>query len=286
MSALDRRMSAVVALSSLVACAKLAGPNASASATAPSVIPPMDASAQLTAASANEDRAPRALACLAHWYGATPQRRRGDWGLMLAAEPWLPLHDGIAKDFQKQLERPDLYDMLSQRYESNRSASPIARAGFDPGRIRVESLFRSVYGASAEEVERRLVAVNIMGREVRFHGKAAGALERVANRLKLLHRSSRIIEEFDRVDTFSWRVIEGTERLSAHAFGIAIDLNPGLADFWRWSKATRWRHPMPLQIVAVFESEGFVWGGSWNHYDSMHFEYRPEMFDPDCQASE
>ncbi|NUM57423.1 MAG: M15 family metallopeptidase, partial [Bdellovibrionaceae bacterium] len=27
-----------------------------------------------------------------------------------------------------------------------------------------------------------------------------------------------------------------------------------------------------------FESEGFIWGGKWNHYDTMHFEYRPELF--------
>jgi hypothetical protein len=25
-----------------------------------------------------------------------------------------------------------------------------------------------------------------------------------------------------------------------------------------------------------------VWGGRWYHYDTMHFEYRPELFDPRC----
>jgi len=27
----------------------------------------------------------------------------------------------------------------------------------------------------------------------------------------------------------------------------------------------------------VFERHGFIWGGRWWHYDTMHFEYRPEL---------
>ena len=27
----------------------------------------------------------------------------------------------------------------------------------------------------------------------------------------------------------------------------------------------------------IFEKHGFIWGGRWYHYDTMHFEYRPEM---------
>ena len=34
---------------------------------------------------------------------------------------------------------------------------------------------------------------------------------------------------------------------------------------------------MPLELVAAFERHGFVWGGKWWHYDTMHFEYRPEL---------
>jgi len=34
---------------------------------------------------------------------------------------------------------------------------------------------------------------------------------------------------------------------------------------------------MPQQIVDIFERHGFIWGGKWYHYDTMHFEYRPEL---------
>ena len=39
----------------------------------------------------------------------------------------------------------------------------------------------------------------------------------------------------------------------------------------------KYRNAIPLQIVDVFERHGFIWGGRWNHFDTMHFEYRPEL---------
>ncbi len=41
-----------------------------------------------------------------------------------------------------------------------------------------------------------------------------------------------------------------------------------------------WRNAIPLEIVAAFERRGFIWGGRWAHYDTMHFEYRPELLLP------
>ena len=38
-----------------------------------------------------------------------------------------------------------------------------------------------------------------------------------------------------------------------------------------------YKNRMPLEIVEAFEHEGFIWGGQWAHYDTMHFEYRPEL---------
>ena len=54
------------------------------------------------------------------------------------------------------------------------------------------------------------------------------------------------------------------------------------ADYWRWSKPDktgryRYRNRVPLEIVELFERHGFIWGGKWYHYDTMHFEYRPEL---------
>jgi D-alanyl-D-alanine carboxypeptidase len=31
------------------------------------------------------------------------------------------------------------------------------------------------------------------------------------------------------------------------------------------------------EIVRIFEAHGFIRRGKWYHYDTMHFEYRPEL---------
>ena len=35
-----------------------------------------------------------------------------------------------------------------------------------------------------------------------------------------------------------------------------------------------------LAALEIFERHGFIWGGKWYHYDTMHFEYRPELLAP------
>ena len=84
--------------------------------------------------------------------------------------------------------------------------------------------------------------------------------------------------------TFNWRTIAGTDRLSSHSFGITIDINVKFANYWKWDLNNRgktdsipYKNNIPYEIVEVFEKYGFIWGGKWYHYDSMHFEYRPEL---------
>jgi len=45
--------------------------------------------------------------------------------------------------------------------------------------------------------------------------------------------------------------------------------------WWRIPYERRWMPPEPL--VRAFERQGFVWGGKWFYFDTMHFEYRPEI---------
>jgi hypothetical protein len=30
----------------------------------------------------------------------------------------------------------------------------------------------------------------------------------------------------------------------------------------------------------VLEKHGFIWGGKWYHFDTMHLEHRPELLPP------
>ena len=67
-----------------------------------------------------------------------------------------------------------------------------------------------------------------------------------------------------------------------HAYGAAVDLNLHWSGYWLWdegqnARVIRYRNRMPQDIVDAFERHGFIWGGKWYHYDTMHFEYRPEL---------
>ena len=48
-------------------------------------------------------------------------------------------------------------------------------------------------------------------------------------------------------------------------------MKPGADGLYHWS------NKIPAEIIAAFEKHGFIWGGRWYHYDTMHFEYRPEL---------
>ena len=58
-------------------------------------------------------------------------------------------------------------------------------------------------------------------------------------------------------------------------------MNVDKAAYWRWQTpaqlATFSRKNWPNEIVEAFERHGFIWGGKWWHFDTMHFEYRPEI---------
>lgn len=61
------------------------------------------------------------------------------------------------------------------------------------------------------------------------------------------------------------RYIAGSTSLSLHSFGIAVDLNvPGN------QRGTVGE--IDREVVAIFKSWGFGWGGDWSYTDPMHFE--------------
>ena len=98
------------------------------------------------------------------------------------------------------------------------------------------------------------------------------------------------IENLKTIYSFQQRNIRGTENASYHSYGLALDLVPKSYDRknanWLWSTAftDEW-HLTPLEkrwsppqaVIDAFEKNGFVWGGKWVHFDTIHFEYAPEI---------
>jgi len=216
--------------------------------------------------------APAAIGCLTRLYAASAIETADGWALQIGNKI-VPFDDHLAKSFDDKLSNPVVKDMFSIRYTPG-EIRPVTVENEDPGRIRIESLFAATYPKND------LVQIDFAGQNIRVHRKVAEAFSRVAKRLE---PGRRKYADFLRPlgGTISDRKIAGTNRTSTHAYGIAIDLNPARAHYWRWS-AGRWQNKIPQSLVDAFEAEGFIWGGRWAHFDTMHFEYRPELLDAKC----
>jgi hypothetical protein len=191
------------------------------------------------------------------------------------------------KPFSEKLDQADIRDQFAIAY-------PLATAPFqapgtdqDPGRIRNDAFFLKMYGDCRKgEVTPNLRAVpwlpNHGGSTVR-----ATAINGVADQLEQVSRDLDLLPApmikylVPMSGIYNCRPIAATNRLSVHAFGAAIDINAKFGDYWLWAKRPDgtivWRNQIPEKIVEIFERHGFIWGGRWYHFDSLHFEYRPEL---------
>jgi hypothetical protein len=197
----------------------------------------------------------------------------------------MPISDGITnKSFEELLNRPDIKDQFAIPYPLG-SPLKIPAVNEDPGRIRYEPLFLKMYGDCRKgEVQKRLKPVAWMPR-------AGGGTVSVTTVNGVHERLTDVVKDLERLPgamtpylvpaagTYNCRPIAGTGRLSVHAYGAAIDISTRFADYWLWDKARilTWKNRIPAEIGEIFERHGFIWGAKWYHFDTMHFEYRPEL---------
>lgn len=107
-----------------------------------------------------------------------------------------------------------------------------------------------------------------------------------------------LLEEFDWDDNasmeanntsgFNYRMIAGTDKLSNHSYGLAIDVNPLMNPYF--ASDNQWYPNNGLGyidrdtdkigmfskthiITQAFLERGFTWGGDWDRPDYHHFEF-------------
>jgi len=190
------------------------------------------------------------------------------------------------KSFDDLLRKATVLDQFHFAYPRGRLERPPG-SNEDPGRFRNTAFFRKLYGDCTKgEVSKQLVPVTWLPKSVgkrilitKANG-VADKLDAVSKEIDALPPAIRRAA-YPIAGTYVCRHVADTGQFSMHAYGAAIDLNLAVSDYWfkdqKEQGSFSYRNRMPLEIVEIFERHGFIWGGKWQHYDTMHFEYRPEL---------
>lgn len=217
-----------------------------------------------------------------------------------------------------RINNPDISSVIEWEYPFGKVDLPFTIEDGDPGRIRYEPLLMAIYGANESQVKKNLVKIDFLGQKINVNAKlgAADALSAISKDLqKIQGFQKRFWESREFSGSFNWRKVAGTNRLSVHSFGAAVDFtiknDSSKKTYWLWvakcivpgcEKIEENLSVLPVdlesldtfviknsgltadEVVSVFEKHGYIWGGKWHHFDTMHFEFRPEFLDFHAQS--
>jgi hypothetical protein len=193
--------------------------------------------------------------------------------------------DGINdKSYLEMIERPDIEDQFTFAYPV-----PTQKAirYDDPGRVRNDTFFRMIYGQTKEAVENNLTTIDWCPR---FGGGSIRVTRVLGIDQKLRAIAAELENHPEWADWLKGGAIaynsekKKTWNRAPHDLGYSIDLlKPGNYHWQTECGCTRENAEikggdrLPDELIAIFEKHGFIWGGNWYHYESLHFEYRPEL---------
>ncbi len=146
------------------------------------------------------------------------------------------------------------------------------------------------------QTEESLVKAVLFGKNVNVNKVVAEQFASINATVEDLAQNDEEVRDFletlSESSGYSWRPVAGTNRLSNHSYGLAIDVLPqGWGNkmmYWAWVRDFNddWMlvpqedlWTPPEKIVQIMLDHGFIWGGTWAIYDTMHFEYKPELIE-------
>jgi hypothetical protein len=144
------------------------------------------------------------------------------------------------------------------------------------------------------EADQRVKTIRFLGKSVNVHYLIMENLSLVEEQIFAAAKKDPQVQAWingiNTLEGWTWRDIAQTQSRSFHAYGLAVDLLPkslgGKETYWLWAsqKKPEWwnisyneRYHPPAAVIKAFETYGFIWGGKWLFFDTMHFEYRPEI---------
>lgn len=235
--------------------------------------------------------------------------RNGDWCIELDGKTFawaegrlLPLEKieqaenyGLQKiyPYTGEPRNPDLYTK-AEIAELKKLGTKAAIAEEKP----VDNTFTALLlgGQNRGIMEKHIAKTSIFNQRVNVNQLIVQLAEKIDEEVQQLAETDPAIKTFInkiyQIGGYNWRTIDGTAgRRSYHCYGVALDITEGnnqKVTYWEWErvwnenwmlvKQSRLWSP-PVEVIKVFEKYGFIWGGTWDEYDTMHFEYRPELIE-------
>ena len=232
--------------------------------------------------------------------------RNGDWALLIDGT-WFYWAEGRLLPEELRLDWRSYSRHPFYRYPKDlpplRVLSPEEKEGLE---ARLETreenpptrhpgLFNALWELHDRETSwRKVKTIYFLGLKTQIHRDLLEDLADVEEDIYAAAHTSaevrRFIDSLAQLEGYSWRRISGTASLSFHSYGTALDLLPlsygGKQAYWRWAMPhfEEWyaipyenRFSPPPEVIEAFENHGFIWGGKWFYFDTIHFEYRPEL---------
>ena len=256
-----------------------------------------------------EDRAETILRAVARAYPdrtREPEFRDGDWSIEVYGERFYfaegRLLPAFLRDRASEYDPQPFYNYQKELppwkpFTEEESARMKEQEGIRRQRMpkRSQHFYDALWRThNRDEGWEHVKQIRFLGHPVQVHYSILVELSLVEEQILRTAKNNAAVRQWinnlKTIDGWNWRNISSTQSRSYHAYGAAIDLLPkslgGLETYWLWTAQripdwwtvpyTKRFHP-PEEVIKAFESFGFIWGGKWRYYDTMHFEYRPEI---------
>jgi len=259
------------------------------------------------------DRAEQVMKALAAAYPLRIEKadfQNGDWAVMLD-DTWYYYAEGrlLPEEllssvseyspvffYNYQRELPPWTEPAAEQTGRFRDRGRNNNNGNTPRLRRSSSFQEGLWQASnRDESSQRVEPVNFLSHSVTVHSDIVEILSRVEERIMAAAKTDPHVQSWianiGEMHGWNWRNVAGSLSRSNHSYGIAIDILPqslgGKETYWQWAsqRGKEWwnipyedRYHPPDAVIKTFEAYGFIWGGKWMFFDTMHFEYRPEVF--------
>ena len=193
---------------------------------------------------------------------------------------------------EEQLGHVGDFGSLFHPYSFEPLSEPPALTG---GQANSTAFVELLFGTTESQIRRHCTSVTFLDHQMFLNSisvEPLRAVERDIRRAASVDSSvAAWIRDLEITYSFITRDVAGSDGRSLHGWGLAMDLVPisygGKHVYWRWSRVfnrqswqdipvnRRWSPPQA--VIESFERHGFIWGGKWPFFDTIHFEYRPEI---------